>query len=416
LIVASSAAAPSKLPTASFGHVPLAVSCQNISSALAAPTVARLGTLPFVVLGPAHEHGSSGVDLAGVMGKVAEQGAAIQAVSKVGTQIYFQCSPSKLLPFWEVGRWFAGQDQWLLRDDRGRLVTQSLSPKFHDSRNVTFVDFSQPAACEAWVSAWYGWFRNSSFDGYLLDANHFDRQMIDDPQGPMPLKHISNLAKRQAYLAGLNSSQLRLGGMLRQAGGALIANGIQKPGDNGMLFEEFAEEHSYLHRAKGCGGSSSPLVCDMLILQNFSHAGGLSLVHTAAPSAHGGGRPHTMSMSADGVVKLAAFLWAAGPRSFYGDAPPFPGEKAHWNCDEWVHGLDFAEFRKPLGLPLGDGVVEDATLTKLYTRAFADGARVRLQVPAPTIPPRLSMGAAATACIVWADGTTSGRCNTHDES
>jgi hypothetical protein len=141
---------------ASFAHVPLAVSCQNTSSALADPTVARLGTLPFVVLGPAHEQSLSEN---GVMTAAAQQAAAIRAASDVGTQVYFQCSPSKLLPFWEVGQWFAGQEQWLLRDDSGHLVTQQLSPKFHDVRNVTFVDFSQEEAQAAWVAAWYGWFR-----------------------------------------------------------------------------------------------------------------------------------------------------------------------------------------------------------------------------------------------------------------
>jgi hypothetical protein len=384
-----------RLPKASFASVPVAVSCQNTSSALADRTVARLGELPFVVIGPAHEQS---LRFDHVMTAAAEQAAAIRGASNVGTQVYFQISPSKLLPFWEVGRWFAGQEQWLLRDDSGHVVAQLLSPKFHDARNVTFVDFSQQAAQDAWVAAWYSWFQNSSFDGYLLDANHFDRQMVDDPAGPMPLHHVSSVAKRQAYLAGLNTSQLRLGAMLQQAGGALIANGIHKAGDNGMLMEEWGEEHSYLHRAKGCGSTTSPLVCDMQILQNFSRDGGLALVHTAAPFARD---KHTMS--ADGVLKLAAFLWAAGSRSFYGDAPPLPGEKAHWSCDEWMNGLGFTEFKKRLGMPRGEGVAD--ALNRTYTRTFAGGASVRIQLLAQAYNSRTSV-----ACIKWADGTFSGGC------
>ena len=42
-----------------------------------------------------------------------------------------------------------------------------------------------------------------------------------------------------------------------------MANGVHKRGDNGMLFEEWCGEHSYLRRRGGCDGSSSPVGCDM---------------------------------------------------------------------------------------------------------------------------------------------------------
>jgi hypothetical protein len=107
-----------------------------------------------------------------------------------------------------------------------------------------------------------------------------------------------------------------------------VANGVHKSGDNGMLFEEWCDEHSYLRRAKGCNGSSSAVACDMAILQQFSSDPmNVALVHipdggvnhlggSGGSSSSGGGgsgveaqRGQQIAMSESGVLKLAAFLW-----------------------------------------------------------------------------------------------------------
>ena len=65
-------------------------------------------------------------------------------------------------------------------------------------------------------------------------------------------------------------------------------------------------------RRDGCDGSASPVGCDMAVLQQFSsQQQHVALVHI--PDAGSGKAP--AAMSGAGVVKLAAFLWAAGPSS-----------------------------------------------------------------------------------------------------
>ena len=92
-----------------------------------------------------------------------------------------------------------------------------------------------------------------------------------------------------------------------------------------MLFEEWCGEHSYLRRPGGCEA-------DMKVLKDFaSNSSHVTLVHIPDGAETKAGEVH---LSTSGAIKLAAFLWAAGPRSFFADVPPLKGEKAHW-C---VHG------------------------------------------------------------------------------
>ena len=110
-------------------------------------------------------------------------------------------------------------------------------------------------------------------------------------------------------------------------------------------------------------------------------------------------------MSLPAVVKLAAFLWAAGERAFFADVPPLSGETAHWQCDEWAAMPRFREMSMSLGRPTGPGVVEKDGVGSgrdLYTRSFASGARVVLDMGYAPGKER--------ACITWADNTTSGYC------
>eukprot|EP01051_Picozoa_sp_SAG22_P004992 SAG22_NODE_284_length_13033_cov_21.541828_10_plen_114_part_00 len=104
-----------------------------------------------------------------------------------------------------------------------------------------------------------------------------------------------------------------------------------------------------------------------------------------------------------GLLKLAAFLWGAGPRSFYADVPPLVGEKQHWQCDEWAGMPKYAEFSKPLGEPDGVGTVEQPS--GLWTRSFGNGAA------SVTVDLR---GKKSSACIRWADGSVSGSCGKTD--
>lgn len=173
------------------------------------------------------------------------------------------------------------------------------------------------------------------------------------------------------------------------AGGVLIANGLHKDGDNGMLFEEWGGEHSYLRRRDGCDDVTSQLGCDMSILRDFSaDPTHVALVHSYEPA------DATGQMTPRGVLKLAAFLWAAGPSAFYADVPPLKGESAHWQCDEWAAMPRFPELAKALGAPTGPGTQAHG----VYRRAFASGAHVSVETRN------------STACIVWGDASTSGAC------
>jgi len=92
-----------------------------------------------------------------------------------------------------------------------------------------------------------------------------------------------------------------------------VANGVHKIGDNGMLFEEWCDEHSYLRRSHGCNGSTSPVICDMAILQQFSSdPQHVALVHIP----DGGNGMVPIAMSDTGVLKLAAFLWVGAIRHY----------------------------------------------------------------------------------------------------
>ena len=214
-------------------------------------------------------------------------------------------------------------------------------------------------------------------------------------QGGSPgvLQNVTDPARRAAFLLGLNASQRQLGARIAARGGVLMANGLHKEGDNGMLFEEWCGEHSYLRRRNGCGGFASPIACDMMVLQNFSKdPRHVALVHMPdAPSPEG-------HLTGRGLVKLAAFLWAAGPSAFFADVPPLKSEKAHWQCDEWAAMPATTEvFSKPLGQPAGLGVVSDGGL---FTRSFVGGAHVQLDLRDDS----------SQVCIRWRDGSTSGEC------
>ena len=126
----------------------------------------------------------------------------------------------------------------------------------------------------------------------------------------------------------------------------------------------------------------------MLILKSFSsNPAHVALVHIADP----GDGKSPPGMTADGVLKLAAFLWAAGPRAYFADVPPLKGERAHRQCDEWAAMPPFTELGKPLGKPQAVGGQSDLGL---YTRRFGENAKVALD-------------GVKSACIVWADGTHS---------
>jgi hypothetical protein len=106
----------------------------------------------------------------------------------------------------------------------------------------------------------------------------------------------------------------------------VVANGVHKIGDNGMLFEEWCDEHSYLRRSHGCNSSTSPLVCDMAILQRFSSdPQHVALVHI--PDGGNGKAP--IAMSGNGVLKLAAFLWV-GTETAILTSHPYRQSRSRW--------------------------------------------------------------------------------------
>ena len=302
-----------------------------------------------------------------------------------------------LLPQYAASAWFAARPHLLLHDDAGGLVTTNYSGGCFVHRPgcvavpvpCPWVDFSQPEAAAGWVAQLRQWVQNRSVDGIAVDGNPFDDEWISSVGGsPGILANVSSPAKRRAFLLGLNHSEAFLGQLIASHGGILMANGVHKPGDNGMLFEEWCGEHSYPRRLEGCDGSRSPIGCDMEVLQRYSAQGeNVALVHIPDGSAG-------TTMSASGLFKLAAFLWAAGPRSFFADVPPLPEEKAHWQCDEWAVMPKFQELAKPLGAPSGPGIQPSA---RLYIRAFGKGAKVLVD---------LRKGG-PEACVVWADGSRS---------
>jgi len=345
--------------------------------------------------------------------KIAAAGAQVRAASRRqrpggrATQVLMYFTVGSLLPQYSSSSWFAARPDLMLHDDSGALVTVNMSINCPSHRAgcvdtpvaVPWVDFSQPQAAQAWVDGLFAFVANGSVDGIALDGNPFDDEWLVSQGGsPGVLQNVSSAAKRLAFLQGLNASEKLLGSKIAARGGVLMANGLHKAGDNGMLFEEWCVEHSYLRRRGGCDGSQSPVGCDMQVLQRFTAAGNtVTLAHAPDPgvkSSAGGPR-----MSASGVLKLAAFLWGAGPRSFYADVPPLRGEKAHWQCDEWAAMPKFVEFAKPLGTPDGPGYVNNKGR---FVRTFASHAA------AVTVD--LTVFKKPIACISWADGTPSGSC------
>ena len=355
------------------------------------------------------------------IGQAAEQvrQAAAAAAYPDPPEIYMYQTVGSLLPQYAMSDWFKedAHSSYLLRDDAGNLVTTAypVNPD-PSSKKVPspWVDFSQAEAAAAWAQQIGRWVTNHTVDGIALDGNCYaDEYSVSVGGSPGILANISSPARKAAFIAGVNASQQLLAQIIAQARGGkgvLMANGIHRPGDNGMLFEEWCSEHSYLRRQDGCDGSKSRIGCDMEVLQRYTNEAPNSrvvLVHIPDAAASTLADQHSLKhrgsavrMSASGVVKLAAFLWGAGLRSYFADVPPLPTEKAHWQCDEWANTPAFEEFSKPLGLPTGPGVVSAAGA---YTRQFASGASVKVYALG-------SNSKDAKACIVWGDSTTSGTC------
>eukprot|EP00662_Eupelagonemidae_sp_cell21_P037133 gene37133-59846_t len=308
--------------------------------------------------------------------KIAAAAAAVRAASRrlrpsgPPTQVYMYQTVGSLLPQYATSRWFAERPELLLHDDSGRVVTVTIAPLYTMMGRtvvVPWVDFAQQPAAEGWVDNLFQWVANGSVDGIALDGNPYDDEWI---------------------------RSRRLGGLIAGRAGVLMANGVHLAGDNGMLFEEWCAEHSYLRRRAGCDGTTSPTGCDMRVLRDYSaHPGNVVLAHV--PDAGAAGSPPRMS--AAGVTKLAAFLWGAGPRAFFADVPPLRGQRAHWQCDEWAAAPLFAELAKPLGTPTAQGA---SPAPGLYTRSFSTGAHLTVDTRGPS----------PTSCIVWGDGDRSGDC------
>ena len=85
---------------------------------------------------------------------------------------------------------------------------------------------------------------------------------------------------------------------------------------------------------------------------------------------------------------IAAFLVGAGTNSYFNCGP---------NCD---NSFVYPEYRKPLGAPLGEAQEAPGGV---LTRHFVHGAVAKFQ-------PGANATTRGQACVVWADGSVSGKC------
>ena len=273
----------STLPLANFSTVPVASWCGNASGPLSTPSLLTFASRPFVVFEKDMAQNWPPQNRYQEL-KIAAAARAVRAASaqlRPGgpmTQVYMYFTVGSLLPQYELSRWFAAHPHLLLHDDAGRVVTTNCAqtegggvlPGFKPGE-CPWVDFAQAEAAQAWVNGIDKWVANNSVDGVALDANPFDDEWIVSIGGsPGVLANVSSDARRAAFLSGVNASQLTLGTRIRARGGVLMANGLHKPGDNGMLFEEWCSEHSYLRRRHGCDNSTSTIGCDMAVLQKYT--------------------------------------------------------------------------------------------------------------------------------------------------
>jgi hypothetical protein len=284
------------LPAPNWSTVPVASWCGNASGPLTPSAAAEFAARPLAVFEKDMAQDAAprgrGAEL-----KIATAAAQVRAASRVQrpagptTQVLMYFTVGSLLPQYTTSRYFTARPELMLHDDAGHLVTVNYSLSCPSHRAgcqdvpvaVPWVDFSQDAAVDGWVDSLYAWVSNGSVDGIALDGNPYDDEWIVSVGGsPGILANVSSVSKRRAFIRGLDDAEQRLGALIASSGGILMANGVHKPGDNGMLFEEFCGEHSYLRREHGCDGVESPIACDMLILQRY--AGGnssrVTLCHT----------------------------------------------------------------------------------------------------------------------------------------
>eukprot|EP01051_Picozoa_sp_SAG22_P004991 SAG22_NODE_284_length_13033_cov_21.541828_9_plen_349_part_00 len=292
------------LPAADFSTVPVATWCGNVTGPLSAATVLAFAARPFAVFEKDMSQFAAPPNRT-EEAKIAHAAAQVRAASLrlrprgPATQVYMYSTVGSLLPQYEMSRWFAARPQLLLRDDAGRIVTTNyggaaggrLPLPGLKGGDCPWVDFSQPAAAAGWVNGLFQWVANKSVGGIALDGNPFDDEWVVSVGGsPGILANVSDPSKRQAFLRGLNASELRLGQKIAAVGGVLMANGMHLAGDNGMLFEEWCGEHSYLRRSAGCDGSQSRIGCDMKVLQDYvAVPGRVTLSHAPDSAVASGG-------------------------------------------------------------------------------------------------------------------------------
>eukprot|EP01048_Picozoa_sp_COSAG05_P007552 COSAG05_NODE_535_length_8871_cov_311.345759_10_plen_303_part_00 len=261
-------AAQPLLPSADFAHVPIASWCGNATGPLSKAAAQAFASRPLAVFekdmaqeAPPYMRSEEG--------KIAAAAAQVKAISPA-TQVLMYSTVGSLLPQYSMSDWFAARPHLMLHDDSGAIIVVNYTLACPSHRPgctpipspCPWVDFSQPAAVAGWVDSLWAWVANKSVDGVALDGNPFDDEWITSVGGsPGILANVSSASKRAAFIRGLNAAELELGQRIVSAGGVLMANGIHKPGNNGMLFEEWCSEHSYLRRRNGCDGTKSPIGC-----------------------------------------------------------------------------------------------------------------------------------------------------------
>ena len=252
------------------------------------------------------------------------------------------------------------KSEWLLRDDHGRYAEAlhgHLCP-----------DYRQPAAGDFYLSACLNATHSGVVDGCTLDSG----QNFNEPDTEMlTKKYVFTKQEQDQYVSGKRGALQRL--QQNAAGKAMFVH-------CGLCL---TEGHT-------CAGMSAQMSQHFDATQAWVDA--LRLLASEGKGLlmyDDGARKKRLDCSHDkqrGML-IAAFLVGAGNNSYFNCGP---------NCN---NSHVYPEFRKPLGAPLS----EAQTANGVLTRRFAHGAVAKFR-------PGEDATTRGQACVVWGDGTVSGKC------
>jgi hypothetical protein len=250
--------------------------------------------------------------------------------------------------------------EWLLQDDDGKFA--------HAKGDLFCPDYRNSAAGDFYLSACVNATRSGVVDGCVLDS----AQNFNEVDTAMLVNGRFTEEEKQEYVTGKRGALQRL----------------QQRVPDKELYVHCSE---CLSEDKTCTGMSGQMSQKFDVTSEWVDVMRLLASEGKGFQVYNDGKNKlSCDNDDDRGAMMGTFLIGAGNNSYFNCGP---------NC---ANAALYPEFTKPLGDPLGDAREE---ANGILTRQFAHGAVAKFQ-------PGANSTLRGRACIVWADGTISGKCPT----